>query len=254
MNFLESFGPHKERVATGLALLAAVLLIGIINNFFIMWLVLGVIYLFAFYEANRLFGVDNNSLYAYAVILWIAAAFYPYGDDLFVIAGIVLASVIAYKQDVEWKNFLPLLYPTAGMLFMLTMYQEYGILSLFWMLVVVAGVDVGAYVVGKSIGKTPFCATSPNKTMEGVVGGVVIATVAGFFIGLSIVDGDKAAIISLLTAVAAIFGDLFESYLKRKAGVKDSGDILPGHGGVLDRIDGYLFGAVIMLVLLRGLV
>jgi len=254
MNFLESFGPHKERVATGLALLAAVLLIGIIDNFFLIWLVLGAVYLVAFYEANQLFGVDNNALYAYAAALWIAAAFYPYGDDLFVIAGIVFASVMAYKQDVEPKSFLPLLYPTAGMLFMLTLYQEYGILSLLWLLIVVAGVDVGAYVVGKSIGKTPFCPTSPKKTMEGVIGGMVIATVAGFFAGLTIVDGDKAAIISLLTALASVFGDLFESYLKRKAGVKDSGSILPGHGGVLDRIDGYLFGAVIMLVLLRGLV
>jgi len=55
-------------------------------------------------------------------------------------------------------------------------------------------------------------------------------------------------------AISSIFGDLFESSLKRSADVKDSGDILPGHGGVLDRIDGYLFGAIVMLVLLRGLV
>jgi phosphatidate cytidylyltransferase len=54
-----------------------------------------------------------------------------------------------------------------------------------------------------------------------------------------------------VVAVASVFGDLFESYLKREADVKDSGDILPGHGGILDRTDGYLFGGVIMLVLLR---
>jgi phosphatidate cytidylyltransferase len=57
----------------------------------------------------------------------------------------------------------------------------------------------------------------------------------------------------MAVAIAAVFGDLFESYLKRQAGVKDSGNILPGHGGVLDRIDGYLFGAIVMHILLRGL-
>jgi phosphatidate cytidylyltransferase len=63
----------------------------------------------------------------------------------------------------------------------------------------------------------------------------------------------QAILISMLTAMAAVFGDLFESYLKRQAGVKDSGNILPGHGGILDRIDGYLFGAIVMLIFLRGL-
>jgi phosphatidate cytidylyltransferase len=134
------------------------------------------------------------------------------------------------------------------------MYSEYGIVSLAWLLVVVAGADIGAYFVGKSIGKTKFCETSPNKTLEGVVGGVVLATGLGFFIGITFVDIDKAIVISFLAAIASIFGDLFESYLKRKAGVKDSGDILPGHGGILDRVDGYLFSSIIMLVLLRGLV
>jgi phosphatidate cytidylyltransferase len=140
------------------------------------------------------------------------------------------------------------------MLFILTMYQEYGVLSLLWLLVVVAATDVGAYAVGKSIGKTPFSETSPNKTIEGVLGGIAVATVAGMFVGLSLVDLGVSLIISFMVAVSSIFGDLFESLLKREAGVKDSGDILPGHGGVLDRIDGYLFGAIVMLVLLRGLV
>ena len=254
MTLLEQLGEHKERIATGLALLGGVILIGLIDNFFLIWLFFGVIYLFGFFEASRLFGIENNNLYAYAVLLWIVAAFYPYPDDLFVFAGVVFAALVAYDKKSEWGDFLPFVYPTAGMLFMLALYVGYGITALFWLLTVVALADVGAYFVGKSIGRTPFSPTSPNKTMEGVMGGIAAATVGGFFVGLLLVDGDKAAVVSLLTAVAAVFGDLFESHLKRKAGVKDSGDLLPGHGGILDRIDGYLFGGVIMLILLRGLV
>ncbi len=248
------FAKHKQRIVTGVVLVIAVLLIGLIDNFFLMWLVFGAVYLLAFHEAAKLFGVENNSLYFYALVLWIFAGIYPYGDDLFVLAGIVYASAVAYNKELQWKNFLPFLYPTAGMLFMFTMYQEYGTLALLWLLVVVAMTDVGAYAVGKSIGKTRFCETSPNKTMEGVIGGIVVATLSGMFIGLTFVDMWISFVISFVVATSSIFGDLFESSLKRKAGVKDSGDILPGHGGVLDRIDGYLFGAVVMLVLLRGLV
>ena len=248
------FADHKDRIVTGLALLAAVLVIGIIDNFFLMWLVLGAIYLLAFREAARLYEVKNDSLLFFAGGIWLLAGIYPYGDDLFVLAGVAYGSAVAFNKELTWKDFLPFIYPTAGMLFIFTMYQEYGVLSLLWLLVIVAMTDVGAYAVGKSVGKTLFCETSPNKTMEGVVGGIVVATFSGMFVGLSIVDLGVSFIISFMVATTSIFGDLYESSLKRNAGVKDSGDILPGHGGILDRIDGYLFGAVVMLVLLRGLV
>jgi phosphatidate cytidylyltransferase len=247
------FGSHSQRIYTGLALLAVVLIVGFIDNLFLMWLFFGVVYFLAFKEAMRLYGIKKE-LSFYAVLLWLVALVYPYGDDLFILAGVAYAGMVAYNKDVTWKNFLPFIYPTAGMLFILTMYREYGVVSLFWLLAVVALTDVGAYAVGKSIGKTKFCETSPNKTMEGVVGGVAVATIGGMFLGLSVVDILPAFIISFAVSVASIFGDLYESKLKREAGVKDSGDILPGHGGVLDRIDGYLFGSIVMLVLLRGLV
>jgi len=248
------FEDHKERIVTGFSLLGAVFFIGFIDNFFIMWLVFGLIYLLAFKEAVKLFEVEKDGLLPFAIGIWLVAGIYPYGDDLFVLAGVAYASAVAFNREIQWKDFFPFIYPTAGMLFMFTMYQEYGVMALLWLLAVVALTDVGAYAVGKSIGKTQFCETSPNKTMEGVVGGIVVATLGGMFFGLSIVDLGVAFLISFAVAVSSIFGDLFESSLKRSAGVKDSGDILPGHGGILDRIDGYLFGGIVMLVLLRGLV
>ncbi|MBL4730174.1 MAG: phosphatidate cytidylyltransferase [Sulfurimonas sp.] len=251
---IEIFKENKERIITGFSLLGLAFLIGIIDNFFVMWVIFGGTYLLAFKEAMVLFDLDDERLFLFAGGIWLVAGIYPHGDALFILAAISYAGAVAYKPELEYKNFLPFMYPTAGMLFILTMYQEYGVFSLLWLLGIVALSDVGAYIVGKSIGKTQFCETSPNKTLEGVFGGIIVATFGGMFLGLTLVDLGTAFLISLVVAVSAIFGDLFESALKRKANVKDSGDILPGHGGILDRVDGYLFGSVVMLVLLRSLV
>lgn len=108
--------------------------------------------------------------------------------------------------------------------------------------------DTMAYVVGSFIGKTPFSPISPKKTWEGTIGGVVLAvvvmTLIAYFTGkLSIID---AAVIATLASVSGTYGDLFESKLKRMAGIKDSGAIMPGHGGFLDRFDSLLFATVLV--------
>lgn len=105
--------------------------------------------------------------------------------------------------------------------------------------------DTMAYIVGSLIGKTPFSKISPKKTWEGTIGGailciVVIATAAYFSKLLPVKD---AAIIAALCAIFGTIGDLFESKLKRMANVKDSGAVMPGHGGFLDRFDSLLFAA-----------
>jgi phosphatidate cytidylyltransferase len=254
MAFLEKFAGSGQRFATGAALVAVVAAIGWIDNLFLIWLFFGAVYLLAFYEAVRLFGLENHThLYAGAVLLWLLALVYPNPDDLFFVIAIFFASLLAYTRNIDTRLFLPFLYPTASFLFLLALYLDFGMAALFWLLVVVALTDIGAWAVGKSIGRTPFCPTSPNKTLEGVAGGVAIATIAGVFAGAPLVDWPQALAISLGVSVASVFGDLYESYLKREAGVKDSGSILPGHGGILDRVDGYLFGGVAMVLLLRGL-
>jgi len=106
--------------------------------------------------------------------------------------------------------------------------------------------DTMAYLVGSLIGKTPLSEVSPKKTWEGTAGGVVltiivISVIAYFTKRLNIMD---AAFMSGLAAVTGTIGDLFESKLKRLAEVKDSGSIMPGHGGFLDRFDSILFASV----------
>ncbi|WP_321313854.1 phosphatidate cytidylyltransferase [Halarcobacter sp.] len=242
----------STRIKTGLALLVGILIIGYIDSFFLMWLLLGGLLVIAISESQKLYKMKVDSIYFYAGIIWFAAYFYPNAEDLTFIAAIVFASILAYTKTLDKKIFLPLFYPTASFLFLLTLYWEYGVMALLWLLVIVAGADIGAYFVGKSMGKTKFCETSPNKTVEGVAGGLVVATLFGIVFAIDNISLFGSIIISLLVALASVFGDLFESYLKREADVKDSGNILPGHGGILDRTDGYLFGGVVMLFILRA--
>jgi phosphatidate cytidylyltransferase len=242
----------QQRILTGIGLLALVGFIGWIDSFFVMWVFLGAIYIFAFYEAMKLFKLTSSGAYVWAILLWLIAYFYPNPDDLFFLIAIIFGASLAYFHNFDKRLILPFLYPVSGILFFLVLYADYGIHAMLWLLITVAVTDTGAYFVGKAIGKTKFSDTSPNKTLEGVVGGIVIATIIGTYVGLYIAPFWVAFVVTLVTAVTSIFGDLFESYLKREAGVKDSGDILPGHGGILDRIDGYLFAAPMMIISLRA--
>ncbi len=243
----------KARFVTGIGLIALVVVIGVVDNAFLMWVFLGIAYLFALYETMKLLGIEDNKLYGYAALLWIISLLYSNPDDLFFLASIISLSWMVYQNSVDMKKIYLFLYPTAPFLFLLALYKGFGMDAMVWLVIVVALTDTGAYFTGKAIGKTPFAPVSPKKTWEGVIGGVLLATVAGALYGISFVSPVLAVLISFVVAFASVFGDLFESYLKRKAGVKDSGNILPGHGGVLDRVDGYLFAGVLMVILLRGL-
>jgi phosphatidate cytidylyltransferase len=249
---LDNLSSFQQRVLTGLVLLGLVGFIGWMDNFFLMWLFLGIIYIFAFYEAMKLFKLSSSAAYLWAVLLWLFAYVYPNPDDLFFLVAVIFGAAIAYLHNFDKRLILPFLYPVSGIFFFLILYQDYGIQAMLWLLISVAIADTAAYFTGKAIGKTKFSDTSPNKTLEGVFGGIIIATILGTYMGLFIAPFWTALIVTFLTATSSIFGDLFESYLKREAGVKDSGDILPGHGGILDRIDGYLFAAPIMVIMLRA--
>lgn len=102
--------------------------------------------------------------------------------------------------------------------------------------------DTMAYVVGSFIGKRPLSPISPKKTWEGTIGGILLSTLLITLFGYFYYETwEHFLAISLITSVAGTFGDLFESKLKRMAGVKDSGHFMPGHGGFLDRFDSLLF-------------
>jgi phosphatidate cytidylyltransferase len=121
-----------------------------------------------------------------------------------------------------------------------------GLVLTFWVFIVVWSTDIGAYFAGRAIGGAKLAPTiSPGKTWAGLWGGIAAAFILGslwaFVSGLSY----RLDLLAPVFAVAAQGGDLFESWMKRRAGVKDSGNWLPGHGGVFDRLDGLLPVAIL---------
>ena len=245
----------KERLITSIVLVAFLLVVGFINNVYLTNLVIAIITIAALYEAKYLFFIKDERVFYFLSFLSVLAIFIS--PLLLAVIGVIAVSgyVAYYQQDM---NLISLsLYPFLPLMILEELYLKTGMQALFWLIVIIAITDSMAYLIGKNFGnkfiKEKFSITSPNKTWEGVIGGVVSGSIIGSLVGLIFFNFLDSFIISFCVSVASVFGDLFESFLKRKAGVKDSGNILPGHGGILDRIDGYLFGAPLMWAMIISL-
>lgn len=148
------------------------------------------------------------------------------------------------SKNESWVAALSLI--SIGMLFFVSqVYFQFGVEYLLLLLFMVVGFDTGAYFSGKLFGKHALAPDlSPGKTWEGFTGGFVAATVVSYIAHLyGVIPFQIVFYLPVAVSIFAQCGDLFESWFKRVANKKDSGDILPGHGGALDRIDGMLFAA-----------
>jgi phosphatidate cytidylyltransferase len=204
----------------------------------------------------------KRTLVGGALIL-VALAAAALGGYVFVTLVAVASCVIFY----EWRRivqgwgfgwqiggFVYALVPALALLWIRER-SPVGVELLLWVLITTWSVDIGAYFAGRTIGGPRLAPwISPNKTWAGLIGGMIAAALFG---GLWVDLLQLPAILFFLAApfaFAAQMGDLFESWLKRRAGVKDSGSWLPGHGGALDRLDGLVVvAALTALVMIAGL-
>lgn len=267
-----------------------VMLCGLLINHWSFFLLFSVIHFGCWFEYEKIAGKiepeykNIHRLHAYGVMLagfgfmlWMTNNAYTIAEIKLSEIGwyLMLVSLIAFPVSeilsAKKLNAKTLLISFAGLIYisfscgcMIDLRSEgmlfgsfFGIdLGLVLPLLIIATIwinDTMAYIVGSLIGKTPLSPISPKKTWEGTIGGALLAIATVTVCGYIFFEADimQLIIVSAIACIAGIFGDLFESKLKRMAGIKDSGNIMPGHGGFLDRFDSLLFATIFVWVYVK---
>lgn len=257
-----------ERIKTALVLVAIVLsCMFATSSHYPMLTLMVVAATLAGYEWYKLMPVQNPSTrpvmaWGYAFLVFIITVVTLYYQDVRLLVW--SASILVWLLSVYWvKNFpdydgwynkslnvigLILISSAVTAIFSVWASSPWWLMYLF---LLVWGADSGAYFVGRKLGRRKMAPhVSPNKSVEGLLGGLVTTMIIVFFVqsyylNLTMTQHALFFILSVITVFGSVQGDLFESMIKRRAGVKDSGRILPGHGGILDRIDSLLAAAPI---------
>ena len=259
------------RTISGVFLLVLVFGSILLSEYSVVALVLA-IFSFGLYEYYKMFRIEDKSLFYIILVsgqLFIIASYIAFGLQVFPsvipISVILIMSIILvyYLFDKKVKTsqigrmLLGGFWISTSLVFFLSLGWEKDpenyhpalmilLFSFIWIN------DTGAYLFGSLFGRHTLApAISPGKTVEGLISGIILNAVAGYVI--SFILTDHSALFWIITGItvslSSTAGDLFESKLKREAGVKDAGNMIPGHGGVLDRFDSLFFSAPLVFVI-----
>ncbi len=253
-----------KRILVGVGLLAGFLVVVLIDLKWLNFALLGAVLLVAFCESLTLYGLEKFKALAFVSLGFFALI--PFWQTPMVslkaalLAACVIAGIVAYLKFEKPQILLPFFYPALPIFLLFGVYLSFNIFYLCFIILTIVAADSGGYFGGKLLGKKliknlSFSPSSPNKTWEGIICAMAAGTAFGTIYACFLMTDEsvvKCLFTALLIVVFGVFGDLFESYLKRRAGVKDSGKILGEQGGILDRIDGYLFAVVAFWLVFGG--
>lgn len=257
---------HLKRIITSIIAFPLLSLLILKGSVFLFTLFICLVSLVALYEYYRIVFFDKKEAVFSLIPAWgaisglllISAAYLNslplmIGGFVLNFIGAAALSMPQYKNgpgilNVVEKEILALIYiPLSLALIVMLRNGEHGVAWIFFLLFMVFAGDVGAFYAGKFFGRHKLSPSiSPGKTIEGSVGGIIFCIIVGYgFMRLFLphLNGPLILLLFVIVNVSAQCGDLFESQLKRAGNIKDSGTILPGHGGILDRIDALLFAA-----------
>jgi len=251
-----------KRVLSALILFPLLILLLLKAPYFIILSVILLCFLICLYEWTSLFEL-SKAYFLYGFFLISFLFLLSIKTDIFLSLFLLpLFSFFPFLINFEREFFLKQFFPFfTGLVYLLVGFYPLGMIAhdflrnflVFFFAVVFAG-DTGAYLLGKFIGKRPFFnRISPKKTLEGFFGGIAFSLLVGLFLNhlLKLFSLEKALTVSLVVSLAGVIGDLFESAVKRGVNKKDSGALIPGHGGLLDRIDSVLFASPIFYLILK---
>ncbi|VAV96365.1 Phosphatidate cytidylyltransferase [hydrothermal vent metagenome] len=249
------------RVIVGVALVAVTVLTLVLGDHPIgqhaLWLLVVLMALGIISEWGELSGrTVNRKLAMYALSVPLAIMSPAAAGPSFLALGMMIgAAMFVAAFDRSIKLATGIFYAGLPALAILYLHgSENGLLMVFWTLALVWATDIGAYFTGRAVGGPKLAPKySPNKTWAGLIGGVVVSALFSFALHVYFQLTFQMVLLSIPLAILAQMGDLFESQMKRKAGVKDSGTVFPGHGGVMDRLDGLIpVAPVVAAIVLWG--